>query len=317
MKINRLNRISVVVALTGGLLGCGRMEPSEADGAGSKPKVVVTTTMVSDLVKRVGGDSIELVTLMGPGVDPHSYKLPARSVAELKGADAVIYSGLHLEGRMAELFEDMRANGVPTLGVAETLAEEKLIGGEDAGGHADPHVWGDAKYWAGAIDGVVALLSEVVVGQAASFVERGEVYRLELEALDSWVGMRLAEVPSGRRVLVTSHDAFSYYGRAYGLEVVGLQGISTVDQASLAGMTKLVDLVKERGVRAIFVETSVNDAPIQRVAEDAGVRIGGTLFSDSAGVAGEMETAGGETYDVGTYTGMIKHNTNAIVEALK
>lgn len=289
----------------------------ETGGGDALPKVVVTTTMVSDLVGRVGGDAIELVSLMEPGVDPHLFKLPARSVAELKSADVVVYSGLHLEGRMTELFEEMKANGVATLAVAESLDPAKRIAGEDSGGHADPHVWGDVAYWSGAIDHVVELLSEVVPAGADGFRERGAAYRAELEALDAWVTTRLAEVPRERRVLVTSHDAFSYYGRAYDLDVIGLQGISTVDQASLAGMTQMVDLVKERGVKAIFVETSVNDAPIKRVAEDAGVAIGGTLYSDSAGVLGEVESAGGESYDVGTYVGMIKSNTNKIVDALK
>ncbi len=291
----------------------GGEPPSGSGGV----RVVATTTMVADLVHQIAGDDVELIALMGAGVDPHLYKPSASDSAELQRADVIFYSGLHLEGRMADLFAKMAASGKPVVAVAEAIAADKLIAPDGAGEHPDPHVWGDAELWALAIDPVVTTLSEALPERAAALTERGNAYRAELESLHQWAAARVAELPEERRILVTSHDAFNYFGRAYGFEVIGVQGLSTVSEAGLADIAKTADLIRERGVPAIFVETSVSPAAIERISQDSGATIGGELFSDAMGTPGELETVGGETYDVGTYVGMLKHNVNAAVEALK
>ncbi|CAN5439363.1 zinc ABC transporter substrate-binding protein [soil metagenome] len=273
--------------------------------------------MVADLVSRVGGDEVKLVALMGAGVDPHLYKPSASDAAELQRADVIFYSGHHLEGRMADLFEKMGARGKLVVPVAEAIPEDELVVPEDAGGLPDPHVWGDASLWATAIDPVAETLSRVLPERADEIAARADAYRRELGDLHEWAKARVAELPEGQRVLITSHDAFNYFGRAYGFEVIGVQGLSTVSEAGLADIAKTVDLIRERGVKAIFVESSVSPAAIERISRDSGASIGGELFSDAMGTPGEIETAAGESYDVGTYVGMLKHNVNTAVEALR
>ena len=194
---------------------------------------------------------------------------------------------------------------------------DRLLTPEGFEGHGDPHIWGDASLWTIAIDTVVKTLGELMPEQKGILADRATAYYQEIEDLDEWIRTRVAEVPEAHRTLVTSHDAFNYFGNAYGFEVIGVQGISTATDAGMADIVNTVDLVKNRGVKAIFVESSVSKATIERIAKDAGVKIGGELFSDSCGPAGDMKTVDGETYDVGTYLGMMKHNVNTVVEALK
>ena len=273
--------------------------------------------MVADMVRQVGGDRISVVGLMGPGVDPHLYKPAATDGLKLNRAEAIFYSGLMLEGRMADLFARMGRRGKKVYAVTEGIPRASLLEPEQFEGHWDPHVWGDPQLWVSCVDVVVAGLSAVDRAGAAEFQRRGAAYKKELAVLREWAAKRIGEIPKAQRVLVTSHDAFNYFGKAYGLQVVGVQGVSTVSQAGLADIAKTADFIKQRGVKAIFVESSVSPAVIQRISKDAGVRIGGELYSDACGKPGEMETGGGESYDVGSYIGMIKHNINTIVEALK
>jgi len=290
-----------------------------ASAAGAAPAITVatTTTMVTDLVRQVGGGRVEAQGLMGAAVDPHLYKPAATDGLKLNRSKAIFYSGLMLEGRMTDLFARMGRRGKKVYPVTEGIPESNLLEPEEFEGHWDPHVWGDPTLWAKCVDVVVKGLSDVDPGGAAGYRSRGAAYQRELAALHDWAQKRLGEIPKGRRVLVTSHDAFNYFGKAYGLQVVGVQGISTVSEAGLADIAKTADFIKQRGVKAIFVESSVSPAVIQRISKDAGVKIGGELFSDACGKPGQMESGGGETYDVGTYIGMIKHNVNTIVEALK
>ncbi len=284
-------------------------------GAAERPvRVVATTGMVGDLVARVGGEHVQVTTLMGPGVDPHLFKATASDVLKLQRADVIVYNGLMLEGKMGDLFVRMARAGKQVHAVADGLPKELLIGGDgDGGGHPDPHVWFDVSLWARGVDGVAGVLGKAAPAHADVFRQNAERVRGELAALHAWATAKAAEVPEGQRVLVTSHDAYSYFGRAYGFEVVGLQGLSTVSEAALADVAKLVDFIKARGLKAIFVETSVSPAALQRIAKDARVSIGGELFSDAMGMPGQMENG----YDLGTYEGMVKHNLNTIVEALK
>ena len=273
--------------------------------------------MVTDLVQQIGGNRVSVAGLMGPGVDPHLYKPSTRDITRLHSAKAVFYNGLMLEGRMGELFERLGKSGRKTYAVAGSLSKKDLLQPAEFEGHPDPHVWGDAKLWAACVDTVVRGLSEVDPQGAPEFAKRGASYKAELMKLHEWALKRVQELPEGSRHLVTSHDAFNYFGRAYGFNVVGVQGISTVSEAGLADITKVVDFIKSKKVKAIFVESSVPKATIERISQDSGAKVGGELYSDALGAPGTKVTAHGETYDEGTYIGMLKHNINTAVDALK
>jgi manganese/zinc/iron transport system substrate-binding protein len=281
---------------------------------GAEPiRVTATTTMVADLAKQIGGDRVEVTGLMGPGVDPHLYKASVSDVTKLQRADVILYSGLFLEGKLQEVLTRLGRSKKHIYPVTEAIPEKELLSPENFGGHHDPHVWFDVKMWSQTVGVVVKALSQVQPADQELFSARGREVSAKMAALHDWAVHRAAEVPPAQRILVTSHDAFNYFGRAYGFKVVGLQGISTVEEANLAAMTQLVDFVKKNNVKAIFVESSVPPNAIRRISQDAGVKIGGELFSDAMGTPGQIEHG----YDLGTYEGMIRHNLNAIVEALK
>jgi len=267
--------------------------------------------MVADLAKQVGGADVVVEGLMGPGVDPHLYKATASDVLKLQRAEVILYNGLLLEGRMSDLFVKMARGQRHVYALADALPEDRLIEAES--GHHDPHVWFDVELWSRCVDPVVEAFSKADAARAAAYRERGDATKARLAELHAWAEAKARELPETRRVLVTSHDAYGYFGRAYGFQVVGLQGISTASEAGLADMARLVDFIRQRGVKAIFVESSVSPATIQRIAADARVRIGGELFSDAMGTPGQIEHG----YDLGTYEGMIRHNLTTIVEALK
>jgi manganese/zinc/iron transport system substrate-binding protein len=258
-----------------------------AAGQDGKVTVCATTGMVADLARGVGGDAVVVHALMGPGVDPHLYKATASDLVRLQRADLILYNGLHLEGRMQETFERLSRSGRRVRAVTDGLPRERLIRTGAEGLH-DPHVWFDVRLW------------------AASLRDRWT-------DLDRWARGRVATVPESRRILVTSHDAFGYFGRAYGFQVVALQGISTVTEAGLADMTQLTDFIRTRGVPAVFIESSVSPAGLERIRKDAGVKLGGELFSDALGTPGDKHG----DFDLGTYEGMIRRNIDRIVEGLK
>jgi len=281
--------------------------------AGGVVKVTATTTMVADMVRAVGGDRVAVQGLMGPGVDPHLYKASASDVTKLQRADVIFYSGLLLEGKLQDVFARMARTKKHVYAVTEAIAEKQLLEPESFGGHYDPHVWFEVPLWEKCVETVVKGLGDFDPTSRDYFEKRGQAVHAQMRALHEWALQKAAELPKEKRILITSHDAFNYFGRAYGFQVVGLQGISTVEEASLASMAKLADFVKKHQVKAIFVETSVSPAAIKRISEDAGVRIGGEIFSDAMGTPGQIESG----YDLGTYEGMIKHNLNTIVNALK
>ncbi|MBI4658404.1 MAG: zinc ABC transporter substrate-binding protein [Verrucomicrobia bacterium] len=284
-----------------------------AEAAEKKIKVTTTVTMLSDLVKNVGGDRVEVLGLMGPGVDPHLYKATAADVSKLQNADVIFYAGLLLEGKMQDLFAQMARKKKFVYPVTEAIPIESLLEPPQFAGHYDPHVWFDITLWAKCANTVATGLSEFDPSGTPQYQKRAKEVQFRMEELHRWAQQRVKELAKEKRILVTSHDAFNYFGRAYDFQVVGLQGISTVTEAGLADMTKMVDFVKKHKVKAIFVETSVPHNTIERISKDAGVKIGGELFSDAMGTPGQMERG----YDLGTYEGMIKHNVNTIVDALK
>jgi manganese/zinc/iron transport system substrate-binding protein len=278
-----------------------------------KLKVTTTVGMVTDMVREIGGDRVEVTGLMGPGVDPHLYKATASDLVKLQRADVILYSGLHLEGKMQEIFEKLAKSGRKVRAITEAIPRNRLLRPEEFEGQFDPHVWFDVELWALCADPVAQALGDAMPEAKEDFANRAAALKVRLAALHRWARDRAASLPESQRVLVSSHDAFNYFGRAYGFKVVALQGVSTVTEAGLADMAKLIDFIKAQKVRAVFVESSVPHGTIERISRDAGVKIGGELFSDALGTPGEKH----DGHDLGTYEGMIRHNMDLIVEALK
>lgn len=281
--------------------------------ADKKLKVATTVTMVADLARQIGRERVEVDALMGPGVDPHLYKAAASDITTLQQADVIFYSGLLLEGKMQDIFAKLARSKRFVYPVTEAIPIEKLLEPPEFAGHYDPHVWFDVPLWKLCVDVVTKGLSEADSAGKDFYEKRAAETRARMDELHAWALKKSAELPAERRILVTSHDAYNYFGRAYGFQVVGLQGISTVTEAGLADMAKLTDFIKQKKVKAVFVETSVPHHTIERISKDTGVKIGGELFSDAMGTPGQIENG----YDLGTYEGMIKHNMTTIVEALK
>jgi len=303
----RKNVFGAAMAVLAGFLLAGSALAQE------KLKVATTIGMVADLVRQVGGERVQVDQLMGPGVDPHLYKPTSTDASRLSKADAIFYSGLMLEGRMGDLFAKLARSGKKVYPTTESVPEELLTEPKEFQGHYDPHIWFDVSMWAQTVPTIVKGLSEVDPAGKTAYENNGAALMERLGKLHQWCKDTIAELPEGQRILVTSHDAYNYFGRAYAFKVIGLQGVSTVSEAALADMANLVDFIKKQGVKAIFVETSVNPAAIKRVAEDSGVKIGGELYSDAMGNPGEIRRG----FDTGTYEGMVRYNVTTIVEALE
>lgn len=259
------------------------------------PSIMATTTIVADLVRQVGGGRVAVDCLMGAGVDPHSYRATPRDADRLARARLVVASGLHLEGKLSELLARL-SRRVPVTAVADTLPRGRLL--PVAEGLFDPHVWFDAMLWSQCVPAVVDALAALDPGGREHYQNRGADFVARLEKLDGTLRERLATIPKQRRVLVTAHDAFRYFGRAYDIEVVGVQGTSTESEAGLADINKLVDLIVSRGIPAVFVETTVSDRNVTALREGAGARghavvVGGQLYSDALGGPG----SGAETLE--------------------
>ncbi|HEY1051916.1 MAG TPA: zinc ABC transporter substrate-binding protein [Prosthecobacter sp.] len=305
-------KLALLLGLTG-LIGC---RPASSDNAPTGTSVVATTTMIADMVRAVGGADIQVTALMGPGVDPHLYKASAEDALKLRQAAAIFYNGLMLEGRMSDMLDRLREDGRAVYAVSAKLTSADLLQSDD-GHHPDPHIWGDAALWTRCVDVVIEGLSKSFPDKATVFAERGAKVKADYTALHEWSKAEVAKLPVESRILITSHDAFNYFGRAYGLQVVGVQGISTVSEAGLADVAKTVDFIKTNKVKAIFVESSVPHATIERIAKDSGAKIGGELFSDALGTPGDILTIGDKKHDLGTYIGMLTSNVHTITTALK
>lgn len=302
-------RAVCAVALAAVLLGgCGRAAEPADDG---RVRVVATIGMIADVAARVGGDRVVVTGMMGPGIDPHLYKASEGDVRRLFRADVIFFNGLHLEAKMGEVLERMGGEA-RTIAVAERTPTSRLLTPPEFEGAYDPHVWFDVTLWMLAVEAIRDGLSEEDPAGAAEYEARAAAYLAELEALDAYVREQAARVPPERRVLVTAHDAFNYFGRAYGFEVRGLQGISTASEAGTADVQRLAEFIAERRIPAVFVESSIPQRTIQAVqaAVDSrgfDVDIGGELYSDALGDPGSS---------AGTYIGMVRHNIDTIVTAL-
>lgn len=271
--------------------------------------VTCTTGMVADLVKNIAGPRAQVTQLMAAAVDPHLYKSSTSDIAALGSADVVFYSGLHLEGKMTGLFEEL-GKTKPVVAVAEKIDEDKLL--HDGGTH-DPHVWFDVSLWKHAGQQVLETLVRYDPAEAENYQARAKAYFVKLDELDAFCREQLAQIPQDQRVMITAHDAFRYFGKAYGIEVRGIQGVSTESEAGVKGINELVDFIVQRKIKAIFVETSVSDENVKSLLEGCRaqkheVKIGGQLYSDAMGDPGTP---------TGNYEGMIRHNITTIVQALK
>jgi manganese/zinc/iron transport system substrate-binding protein len=285
--------------------------PAHVAFAQERLSVVATTGMIADAAREVGGEFVEVRALMGPGVDPHSYRQTRTDIVAMAQADLVLWHGLYLEAQLEGFLLDL-AERRPVVAVAEDLPRNLLIGHDDYDDKLDPHVWMNPNLWARVVTRIRDAMIEVAPEHEAAFSANADAHLEELKQLATYTTQVLASVPADARVLLTSHDAFNYFGSAYGFEVIGIQGISTESEAGLQRISELVDLLVERNVRAVFVETSVSDRNIRALVEGAAaagheVEIGGELFSDAMGEPGTYE---------GTYLGMIDHNATTVARAL-
>jgi manganese/zinc/iron transport system substrate-binding protein len=296
----------VPVALT------GLVVPTVAQDAGAPIHITTTTGMIADLAENIGGDRVEVVSLMGPGVDPHLYKPSAGDIRRLEEADVIFYNGLELEGRMTDILVKIARAGTPTVPVAEGIPEDRLREPPQFAGKYDPHIWFDVTLWQMAAQRIKDELATFDPASDALYQANLDAYLAQLDELHVYIQEQILRIPEGQRVLITAHDAFGYYGEQYGIEVRGLQGMSTATEATAGDIQALAEFIAERQIPAIFVESSVPPATIEAVQEavrDRGfdVVIGGQLFSDAMGAAGTPE---------GTYLGMVRYNTDTIVKAL-
>lgn len=279
----------------------------------SKLNVVTTTNIFTDLVHNIGRDSIQLQGLMGAGVDPHLYKASEGDVSKLSNSDIIFYGGLHLEGKMVDIFEKMESFNKITVPLGEALEKSQLLESENFGGNYDPHIWFNVKFFKQMADKVTEVLSEADPKSAEYFKENNSKYQIKLDELEITLRQKIETLPKEKRILVTAHDAFSYFGKEYGFEVLGLQGISTATEAGVQDVQRLRDFIIENKIKAIFIESSVprrNIEALQKAVEKDGhsVEIGGSLYSDALGNKDSKE---------GTYIGMFTYNVNTIVESLK
>ncbi len=302
--------VLVAVSLLG-LGGCSK-ETKPSTGRSYPYKVVTTVGMVTDIVRQVAGDKAAVTGIIGEGVDPHLYKATRNDIAALQGADIVFYSGLMLEGKMADVLGKVAHGGKPVYAVTQPLDEKSLLEPEGMAGHHDPHVWMDVSVWSQAVGAVAKSLGEFDPANAALYDGNARRYQAELEKLRAYVKKVIGSIPEPQRVLITAHDAFHYFGRAYGIRVLGIQGLSTASEAGLEDINRLVDFIVQNNVPAVFVESSVSDKNVRALIEGAQahgktVKTDGTLFSDAMGKPGSYE---------GTYIGMIDHNATDIARAL-
>lgn len=320
MQGNKIGRFTVTLALlvvVGWISGCSSNQGvgtagngrSGSTGAG---QIVCTTAMVADIVRQVVGDRYEVDGLMGEGVDPHLYKPTTSDTAQLSEAVVIFYSGLMLEGPMQHPLESLAKGGKPVFAVTADIPEDKLRTPPEFEGHPDPHVWMDVALWSLAVDTVAARMSDIDAEHADTYRANADAYQEQLMQLDEYARQAISTIPQSRRYLVTAHDAFSYFSRAYGIPVESVQGITTESDPGVDDIVRLVDLLVSKKIPALFVESSVNEDNLVAVMEGAQqkgwtVRTGGTLYSDAMGTGGTYE---------GTYIGMIDHNVTTVTRAL-
>ncbi|MGL1888073.1 MAG: zinc ABC transporter substrate-binding protein [Reichenbachiella sp.] len=287
-------------------------QPNQDRTIHGKVKIVTTTGMIYDAVVNIGKDSVSAQALMGPGVDPHLYKATQGDLQKLQQADLILYNGLHLEGKMGEIFEKLaRIKNVAP--VSQNIEESYFRESETYKGTFDPHIWFDVSLWQQAVNNITLELCELDSASSPYYKQNAKIYVAQLDSLHQAVKLSIASIPDSQRILITAHDAFGYFGKAYSIEVNGLQGISTLSEPGLKDISQLVNLIVDNQIKAVFIETSVSEKAINAVVEGCkqkghNVLIGGSLYSDAMGPWGDFE---------GTYIGMVSSNVEKIVNALK
>ncbi|MFC4722989.1 metal ABC transporter solute-binding protein, Zn/Mn family [Geojedonia litorea] len=299
----------IIICITTMLFSCKNASKSE----NGKLNIVTTTSMITDLVTNIGGDLINIQGLMGSGVDPHLYKASEGDVSKLANADIIFYNGLHLEGKLVEVFEKMEHQNIHTVAVSDALDKNTLIGSEYFASNYDPHIWFNVDYWVLAGEYVTEILKEALPEHTQTLETNWKSYQSELYNLKEDLFKIVETLPKDQRILVTAHDAFNYFGKAFDFEVVGLQGLSTATEAGVQDVQRLAAFIIEKQVKAIFIESSVPRRTIEALqaavnSKGHQVEIGGTLYSDALGNPGTVE---------GEYIGMFRYNVNTIVNALK
>ncbi|GAB6069855.1 manganese ABC transporter substrate-binding protein/adhesin MntA [Thiomicrorhabdus hydrogeniphila] len=290
-------------------LSVGLLTTSLNTQAQTKFNVVTTTGMIADLAKNIGGQYVDVTALMGTGVDPHLYKATQGDLRRLTKADIIFYNGLHLEGKMQDVFNKL-ARKKAVFAVAEKIAISDLL---EHGKHPDPHIWFDVNLWHQAGQRVLEVLQLEDPAHKNYYQTQADNYFAKMDSLNNWVAAEVKSIPEKQRILITAHDAFGYFGKAYGIKVMGLQGISTAAEFGLQDIKSLKDVIVQNEVKAVFVETSVSPRFIESLvagvkAEGHQLKIGGELYSDAMGP---------ENSATGDYFGMVKHNVETIVNALK
>jgi len=315
MKSLNLSSIIALILLVTLLAACGQTgadgDAASGEAEAGKLNVVATTGQIHDAVANIVGDAVNLTGMFGPGVDPHLYVPTESDVSLLGRADVIFYNGLHLEAQMERVLDQMARRGVTVVAVGNVLPEERLLSWDSNYPH-DPHVWNDPELWSLGVEAIRDTLIEADPANADLYRQNAEAYLAEIAETHAYVKAQAERIPPEQRIMITAHDAFGYFARAYGFEVRGLQGISTESEAGTADVQELVDFIVSRKVLAIFVETSVSPRNIEAVQAAARARgfevnIGGQLYSDALGDPGTPE---------GTYTGMLRHNIDTLVKAL-
>lgn len=307
-----MNRIAMITILTITILltlihtSCGTTEQTD------KLNIVTTTTMLNDLVEIIGEGVVETEGLCGYGIDPHSYNATAGDIIKMTNADVVIYNGLNLEGKMGEVFSTLESQNKNIIVLENAIDEKLLLQDEESNSEYDPHIWFDVNLWKECAIYVSNELSKIDIKNADTYVKNLSKYMLELEELDDYINSKVEELPENKRVLITAHDAFNYFGTRYGFKVIGLQGINTQTEVSTKDISDLASFIVENKINTIFVETSVSSKNIQALqeavkAQGFAVDIGAALYSDSLG----DKTTGQDTY-----VNMVKYNIDSIVEGL-
>lgn len=313
-SLSRRNLLISGAATLGALaVSLGFANRSQTGREDGRIAIAATVGMITDVVRNIGGDLLSVTGLMGPGIDPHTYKPRASDITTLGDADLIVYGGLSLEGRMIETFEKIHDGGaIPAVAASEAVPEDQRIAHVDGAYAWDPHLWFDVSLWTVVAEGIAETLATTFPQHADAFRENFGAYRAELDALDAWVFEQVERLAPEQRVLITAHDAFTYFGRRYGFEVMGVQGVSTAAEAGAADIQALAEVIVAREIRAIFVESSVPPATIEAVqaavrSQGWDVAIGGSLYADAYGEEGTPD---------GTYIGMVRANVETIVGAL-
>jgi len=296
---------------------CGSKESDALNE--EKPTLVVTTTQLKDLVSKITKNRFNIISLMKPGIDPHTYKPTSRDILALTKADLVIYHGMMLEGRLSELLEKAEQQGIQTYNATSSLKNPRIIfhGDIKKNPQVDPHVWFDPEIWTTVAENFTKMICLFDPEGKSGYINNLLSFTREIEEVQKWTIKKISTIPTSKRTLVTSHDAYSYFGRSFGFEVVALQGISTLLESGLGDRAKVVDLIKEQNIPAVFIESSVNPKALNEIAKECGVSVGGELFSDALGTGATLSVGPeGKSYSANTWTGMMVHNVNTIVNSL-